>query len=141
MTPKDLRILCTALGFTAVVAREGPGKDEASKAMALGRLIESFCLTALEEASAGTVPDLADLDVDPAAIDDAIDRYKADFRDKEAARLPPDRATLLQFYDRLLQRKTRWEQRHFYATAPEDMIANLVAKLVEEEIDHEEGRP
>jgi hypothetical protein len=141
MTPRDLRILCTALGFTAVVAREGRGKDVGSKAAALGRLIESFCVTTLDDAPAGTVPGLGEAEGDAAAIDDAIDRYKADLRDKEAARLPPDRAGLLQLYDRLLQRRTRWEQRHFYATAPEDMIAAQVAKLVEEEIDHEEGRP
>jgi len=50
MTPNDLRILCTALAFAAVIAREGRTKDEARRAKTLARLIESFCLTTIPDA-------------------------------------------------------------------------------------------
>ena len=44
----DLRTLCTALGFTAVIISGDaiPADLRAVRAAALGRLIEEFCLTA-----------------------------------------------------------------------------------------------
>lgn len=52
MTAADLRLLCTALGFTTVImqGRDVPSPDGARRAAALAGLIEEFCRA--------TVPDL-----------------------------------------------------------------------------------
>jgi hypothetical protein len=76
---------------------------------------------------------------DPISIDAAIEKYKADLIDEGSARLPDDRETLLKFYDRLHQRQQRRKERHFYATGSDDMIANRVLQLIEEEISDAES--
>lgn len=51
MTPTDLRILCTALGFAAVVMQGGrpPKKESNLRAAAFAGLIEEFCRASLPE--------------------------------------------------------------------------------------------
>lgn len=51
MTPADLRLLCTALGFTAVVMRgeKLPKKDGALHATGFANLIEEFCRASVPE--------------------------------------------------------------------------------------------
>lgn len=50
MTRDDLRIFCTALGFTAVVMQGGEHqKDRALRATGLANLIEEFCRSAMPE--------------------------------------------------------------------------------------------
>jgi hypothetical protein len=48
MKPHDVRLLCTALGFTALVTREG--KASKSKITDFAGLIEEFCQAAVPEA-------------------------------------------------------------------------------------------
>jgi hypothetical protein len=52
MNLTDLRVLCLALGFTAVVTQGGklPKKDGASGATAFADLIEEFCRASVPEA-------------------------------------------------------------------------------------------
>jgi hypothetical protein len=52
MTPADLRLLCTALGFTAVVMRgeKLPKKEGALRATGFANLIEEFCRASVPEA-------------------------------------------------------------------------------------------
>jgi hypothetical protein len=52
MTPTDLRVLCTALGFTAVVMKSEttPRKEGARRAREFARLIEEFCRETVPEA-------------------------------------------------------------------------------------------
>ncbi|HUY67999.1 MAG TPA: hypothetical protein VMV79_01700 [Alphaproteobacteria bacterium] len=52
MTSLDLRALCTALGFTAVVMKGGrvSSREGALQAAAFARLIEDYCRTAAPEA-------------------------------------------------------------------------------------------
>jgi hypothetical protein len=50
MTRDDLRILCTALGFTAVVLKGEQTQDQAERARAFARLIEEFCLLSMPDA-------------------------------------------------------------------------------------------
>lgn len=52
MTPTDLRLLCAALGFTAVVSHGGkaPKQEAARRAREFARLIEEFCRLAVPEA-------------------------------------------------------------------------------------------
>ena len=48
----DFRLLCTALGFTAIITHEGrvAKKDAAQRAKALAKLIENFCREVMPEA-------------------------------------------------------------------------------------------
>ena len=52
MNLRDLRVLCLALGFTAVVTQGGklPKKEGASRATAFANLIEEFCQASVPEA-------------------------------------------------------------------------------------------
>jgi hypothetical protein len=74
---------------------------------------------------------------DPASVDAAILRYKMDLLDEESAVLPSDHDGLLQMYDRLLVRKIRRQQRQFYVTGNEAVLADQILSLVEEEIAEE----
>jgi hypothetical protein len=136
MTRADHQVLFTALGFTAVVMQGTAGPEGAIRARKLARLIEEFCRAALPEACAPASgnPDVADEDE---ALDRRIERFKADLQAKEEARLPEDRAMLLRFYDRLQVRQARRHQKAFYATAPDDLIANRVLTLIDAEINAE----
>ena len=62
MTLTDLRILCTALGFTAVAMQGGtpPKKESALRAAGFASLIEEFCRTSLPEAFGESGEDTAD---------------------------------------------------------------------------------
>lgn len=50
MTRDDLRILCTALSFTAVVTKESELEYQPKQIQALAEHIESFCLVAMPDA-------------------------------------------------------------------------------------------
>jgi hypothetical protein len=110
---------------------------QAQRAKSLARLIEAFCVVTVPNASdaSGSDTGLAEI----AAIDLAIQRYKTELITEGSARLPQDRAMLLKFYDRLHQRQQRFRERHFYATGSDEMIANRILQLVEEEIANDEG--
>ena len=55
MNSIDLRVLCLALGFTAVVTQGGklPTKEGASRATAVANLIEKFCRASIADAFEG----------------------------------------------------------------------------------------
>lgn len=74
---------------------------------------------------------------DAGTIDRMIEQFKAELRNKGDALLPEDRPTLLRFYDRLLLRQIRREQKTFYATAHDDLIANRALTLIDEELNAE----
>lgn len=61
MTRTDLRVLCVALGFTAVVMQGGtPSKKEgACRAMEFADLIEAFCYKTVPDALDGFVSSVA----------------------------------------------------------------------------------
>jgi hypothetical protein len=71
MTLRDLRALCAALGFTAVVMQGGklPKKEGAMRAMAFSGLIEEFCRASVPEAFEETGEDTSRAS-DPAAPED-----------------------------------------------------------------------
>ncbi|MGB9154140.1 MAG: hypothetical protein WCD70_13760 [Alphaproteobacteria bacterium] len=49
MTRDDLRILCTALGFTAVIMKD-VADNQVLRATSIAKLIEDFCITVVPEA-------------------------------------------------------------------------------------------
>jgi len=129
MAMLDLRTLCTALGFTAVVVQGGSHKrNGAVRARKIADLIEEFCTT-----GPGVAP-ARDTD----AVDAVIEKFKATLRDEGSALLPQDRESLLAIYDRLQQRRARRAQKHFYEMAHDGMIANAILKMIDEEIEHDE---
>ena len=134
MTNVSLKTLCTALGFTAVVMRGGelPKKDAALRATGFANLIETFCLEATPDAPAN---------LDRVEIDMVIKKFKDAMNRSGSASLPQDRAALVAMYDRLLQKKARRERSHFYDTAHDDLIANAILAMIDEEISHDEGEP
>jgi len=137
MTPAQmLRIHCTALGFLAVILKDVERGKQALRAKTIGRLIESFCMVTAPDALGATNNNLGE-NSDPASVDAAILRYKMDLLDEESAVLPSDHDGLLQMYDRLLVRKVRRQQRQFYVMGNEDVLANQILNLVEEEIAEE----
>ena len=127
MADLNLRTLCTALGFTAVVMQSGQfsKKDAALRATGFANLIEAFCLEATPDAPAN---------LDRPEIDVVIQKFKYALNRSGSASLPQDRATLVAMYDRLLQRKARRERSHFYDSAHDDLIANAILAMVDEEL-------
>jgi hypothetical protein len=137
MTPAQmLRVHCTALGFLAVILKDVERDKQALRAKTIGRLIESFCMVTVPDALGATNNNLGE-NSDPASVDAAILHYKMDLLDEESAVLPSDHDGLLQMYDRLLVRKVRRQQRQFYVMGNEDVLANQILNLVEEEIAEE----
>jgi hypothetical protein len=53
MTPDDLRIHATALGFIAVILGDVPCDKQTQRAIAIARLIESYCHETVPEAFHG----------------------------------------------------------------------------------------
>lgn len=137
MTRTDQQILFTALGFTAVVLQGGREDDGSRRAQEFARLIEEFCRATLPEVFAPT-DHIVESPQPDIAIDTMIERFKAELQDKGEARLPQDRAILLRFYDRLQLRQTQRQQQVFYTTAPDDLIANRVLALIDDELASEE---
>lgn len=131
-----LRIHCTALGFLAVILKDEPMDQQALRARTIARLIESFCHVTVPEPWDSSNQN-SDTENDFAKIDSAIDIFKMKLRDQGEAHLPEDRPTLLRFYERLQQRQLRRKEKHFYATGSNDLIANRILVLIDEEI--EEG--
>lgn len=121
MTPEDLRILCTALGFTAVVTEKGlPAADLASRALDFASLIESFCTRAVTDLASPNQEDFSE-------IDRLIENLKSGRAAKGATDLEnKDRETLFKIHNRLLQR--------LYARADEPLLAQHILKMLDDEL-------
>ena len=122
-------VLSLVLAFFAVISK-GKNASDPHKANRVLKLAESFCA---EHVS--SVLRAAEDETGTLAIDQIIERHVDELRNKEETRLPEDRATLINIHDRLQQRKTRRMRREFYGSASEEQIADLVLKLLDEEIE------
>ena len=120
MIAVDFRLLCTALGYMAVATKKNTRGTRMTQATETATLIEAFCRETLPEHFKKSKSEAAAND--DGILDRMIEEFKTVLREKEAAVLPEDRATLLKFYDRLQQRQTRRQQKAFYDTAPDDLI-------------------
>jgi len=135
MTRTDFKVLFTALGFLAVVMKgENANNDGADKARKLASLIEEFCIQPEQFGRCGQAASVAS-----ATINDMINQFKVELVEVGNASLPQDRATLLQFYEQLIVRQTRHREQHFYVMATDDMIANRILTMIDEEIKADEG--
>jgi hypothetical protein len=128
MTLTDHKIIFTALGFLAVVMNDAQPDNRAMRAAAIAKLIESFCMVSVPEAF-GNEEANSHRATETERI---LERYIEDLRDTGSAPLNYDRQTLLAMYEGLLIQKARHEQKAFYASGPDDVIANRVLQLAEE---------
>jgi hypothetical protein len=134
MTRIDQQIFYTALAYIAVYLKDPQEAHQAEPAKMLARHIERYCRENIDNVfppvSIGFVnePGLAE-------IDQAIDKHIAELRHSETTILPQDKETLLKFYDRLQQRKSRRMQSAFYEMANVELLANAVLKYIDEEIE------
>jgi hypothetical protein len=131
MTRTDKKILFTALAFFAVAAKDKRSDNlrQAKRVLELAGLVEDFCT----EHVSSVVWTAAD-ETGALAVDAVIEQHLGELRAKEETRLPEDRAALINIHDRLQQRQTRRMRREFYAFATEAQIADVVLKLLDEEI-------
>jgi hypothetical protein len=133
MTRMDHKIIFTALGFLAVILDNVPRDKQALRATTLAGLIESFCITSLPDVFMDEVTNAGRA----AEIENLLERYIADLRDTGSAQLDYDRQTLLGMYELLLIEKMRHEQKSFFASAHDELIANRVLQLAEERLQWE----
>lgn len=124
MNPADVRVLCTALGFTAVVLKSDAKQlDSVRRALGFAHQIEAFCNYA--------IPQLGEAanENEISQCDEMIEKLKNDLRSEGIADLQKNRQTLFRLYDRLRQR---------YATyASDDMIADRVLELLDAELEQD----
>ncbi len=126
MTHIDKRTFFASLGFLAVILNDTPKGKQAHRAAAIAQLIEEFCSAPISETN------------NKRSTQELIRNYTAGLRDNGSARLDYDRKTLLDMYEMLLVEKVWHDQREFFATGHEDMIANRILQLVEEKLQWEQ---
>ncbi len=128
MTRHDQQILFTSLSFLAVILNDTPTAKRVDRTKVIARLMDAFCTTELQSIfGANTSIDAQDI----------LSKYLNELRQTGSARLDFDWQTLLSMYELLLAEKNRREQEAFYS-ADEDLIANRVLQLAEEQIRSEE---
>jgi hypothetical protein len=133
MTRTDHKIIFTALGFLAVILDNVPRDKQALRATGLAQLIEAFCATSVPDAF--TSEDAGGART--AETEALLELFIAELRDTGSAPLSHDRQTLLGMYELLLIQRTRFEQKDFYASGHEEVIANLILQLAEERLQRE----
>lgn len=127
---------CLMLAFQSILAQGENVKSEnaAQKIIGLAKLMNEFCdLNISQNSSEETIKFSENEQV--IKIDRALDQHIEELKNKEETILPQDRETLLQFYDRLQQRKTRRTQQLFYEQGTDKQLANLILKYIDEEIE------
>ncbi len=128
--------LCLMLAFQSMISQgeNAKSKEAAQRIVALARLMDEFCDLHLKQTFPEKTIELAE-DKWATKIDAALNMHVEELQKREETQLPEDRETLIQFYDRLQQRKTRQKQWLFYAEASTEQLADLVLKYLDEEIE------
>ncbi|MDD3289221.1 MAG: hypothetical protein PHX43_09530 [Alphaproteobacteria bacterium] len=126
--------LCVMLAFQSMITDGSKTEDAAERIIELAKTINEFCDLHIPKAFPLATAHFVN-DVGASKIDNAILQHIEKLRTKGTTQLPEDRETLIQFYDRLQQRKSRRLQWQFYATAKEEKLADLVLHLLDEEIE------
>jgi hypothetical protein len=122
MSVNNFRLLCTALGFTAVIVKNNiPEENRAARAIAIARMIEEFCRVAH--------PDLFKDEAEEAELDQIIEDLKdEELHIAQLADLTGNKNLLHRVYDRLLQ--------HHREYATDAMIVGEIEHFLGEEIHH-----
>ena len=134
MTRYDQQILFTALAFLAVLLKDDVANQPESteRVKQLAKLFDAFCT---ENVSSLFTQSIVNGEVDLLSTDAAIEKHIKELREHEETSLPEDKETLVKFYDRLQQRKSRRMQRDFYASTTTDKLADLILRYLDEEIE------
>src|SRR6266851_5727867 len=133
MTRTDHKVIFTALGFLAVILDNAPRHLQALRATTFAQLIEAFCAASVPDAFMSEAPEAART----TETEELLQLYIAELRDTGSAQLSHDRQTLLGMYDLLLIQRIRFEQRAFYASGHDDVLANRILQLAEERLQRE----
>lgn len=134
---KDEQIrLSLMLAFQAVITQGNNAKSDegVQRIIGLARLINEFCDLHMPQTFPEQTIKLPD-DMWATQVDAAINQHIEDLQKREQTKLPTDREILIQYYDRLQQRKVRRSQWLFYAQATTEELADLVLKYMDEEIE------
>ncbi len=136
MNKNEQMRLCLMLAFQSMISQgeNAKSKEAAQRIVALARLMDEFCDLHLKQTFPEKTIELAE-DKWTTKIDAALNMHIEDLQKREETQLPEDRETLIQFYDRLQQRKSRQKQWLFYAEASTEQLADLVLKYLDEEIE------
>ena len=136
MNKDEQRRLCLILAFQSMISQgeNAKSKEAAQRIVALARLMDEFCDLHLKQTFPEKTIELAE-DKWATKIDAALNMHIEELQKREQTQLPEDRETLIQFYDRLQQRKARRKQWLFYAEASKEQLADLVLKYLDEEIE------
>ncbi len=128
--------LCLMLAFQSMISQgeNAKSKEATQKIVALAKLMDEFCNLHLKQTFPAQDLALAE-DKWATKVDAALNMHIEELQKREETQLPEDRETLIQFYDRLQQRKTRRKQWLFYAEASNEQLADLVLKYLDEEIE------
>lgn len=136
MNKNEQMRLCLMLAFQSMISQgeNGRSKESVNKIVALARLMDEFYDFHLQRTFPEQTIELAE-DKWATKTDAAINMHIEELQKREETKLPEDRETLIQFYDRLQQRKARRKQWLFYAEASTEQLADLVLKYLDEEIE------
>jgi hypothetical protein len=137
MTQEDLLPrFCMMLAFQTILAngKKTETPDTAKRIMEFAKRMNEFCDLYVSKAFSPETEFFID-DKGAAKIDAAIAQHIEELRTKETTHLPEDKETLIQFYDRLQQRKSRRMQWQFYATATKEKLSDLILHYLDEEIE------
>jgi|GEM_PF-1993544 hypothetical protein len=128
--------LCIMLAFQTILAngKKTETPDTAKRVVEFAKRMNEFCDLYVSKAFSPDTMSFVD-DKGAAKIDDAIALHIEELRTKETTRLPEDKETLIQFYDRLQQRKSRRLQWQFYASATKEKLSDLILHYLDEEIE------
>ncbi len=136
MTKDEQMRIALMLAFQSMISQGESAKSDATshKIIDLAKLMDGFCDLHLTQAFPAKTIELAE-DKWATKVDTALNMHIEELQKREETHLPEDRETLIQFCDRLQQRKTRRKQWLFYAEASTEQLADLVLKYLDEEIE------
>ena len=128
--------LCVMLAFQTILAngKKTKASDTAKRVLEFAKRMNEFCDLYVAKA----FPSVTEIFIDDKGavkIDTAITQHIEELRTNKTTHLSEDKETLIQFYDRLQQRKSRRMQRQFFASATKEKLSDLILHYLYEEIE------
>jgi len=128
--------LCILMAFQTMLSHNKKDASESAveKVVELAKQMNEFCNLYVSKAFPLSTLRVSD-EMGAEKLDCKIEHHIRELRTEETTHLPEDRGMLIKLYDRLQQRKARRLQWDFYATVKEEKLADLVLRLLDEEIE------
>jgi len=118
--------------------KKDDSENVAEKVVELAKKMNEFCNLYVSQAFPLSTLRVAD-EAGAEKLDCEIEHHIRQLRTEETTHLPEDRDVLIKLYDRLQLRKARRLQWEFYASVKEEKLADLVLRLLDEEIEEAES--